>query len=140
MDWKTFTRLSCLRARISGGRGGGVCVGRRSESRQGEQRKPLQDDALRALRARARARARARRLRARARARARARVVRCGPMSDKTLDLWDIDGTLVTTAGAGRRAIDRAFLELHGWKDATASLRMDGRTDPWIVEETFRVH
>src|SRR4051812_15527099 len=59
---------------------------------------------------------------------------------DKTLVLWDIDGTLVTTAGAGRRAIDRAFFELHGWKDATVSLRMDGRTDPWIVEETFRAH
>ena len=55
-----------------------------------------------------------------------------------TIALWDIDGTLVTTAGAGRRAIDRAFLELHGWNDATESVRMDGRTDPWIVEEVFR--
>jgi phosphoglycolate phosphatase-like HAD superfamily hydrolase len=54
------------------------------------------------------------------------------------LVLWDIDGTLVTTAGAGRRAIDQAFLDLHGWKDATRSVRMDGRTDPWIVDEVFR--
>jgi phosphoglycolate phosphatase-like HAD superfamily hydrolase len=56
-----------------------------------------------------------------------------------TVVLWDIDGTLVTTAGAGRRAIDRAFLELHGWEDASRDLRMDGRTDPWIVDEVFRL-
>jgi phosphoglycolate phosphatase-like HAD superfamily hydrolase len=54
------------------------------------------------------------------------------------LVLWDIDGTLVKTAGAGKRAVDRAFLELFGWSDATASVRMDGRTDPWIVDEVFR--
>ncbi|MEZ0227098.1 MAG: HAD family hydrolase [Planctomycetota bacterium] len=59
---------------------------------------------------------------------------------EKVLLLWDIDGTLVTTAGAGRRAIDKAFLDVHGWKDATKSLFFDGRTDPWIVEETFRAH
>src|SRR2546423_13247078 len=56
------------------------------------------------------------------------------------LVLWDIDGTLVTTASAGRRAIDRAFLELHGWEEATRDVRMDGRTDPWIVDEVFRQH
>lgn len=48
--------------------------------------------------------------------------------------LWDIDGTLVTTAGAGRRALDRAFEQLHGWRDASADLKFDGRTDPWIVD------
>jgi phosphoglycolate phosphatase-like HAD superfamily hydrolase len=56
----------------------------------------------------------------------------------RRLVLWDIDGTLVRTAGAGRRAIDRAFLELHGWASATEGVRMDGRTDPWIVDEVFR--
>ncbi len=61
-------------------------------------------------------------------------------MTEKTLLLWDIDGTLVTTAGAGRRAIDKAFRDLHGWEQATKSLFFDGRTDPWIVEETFRAH
>jgi phosphoglycolate phosphatase-like HAD superfamily hydrolase len=59
--------------------------------------------------------------------------------SRRIVVLWDIDGTLVTTAGAGRRAIDRAFLELHGWSDATKDVRMDGRTDPWIVDEVFRL-
>jgi phosphoglycolate phosphatase-like HAD superfamily hydrolase len=48
--------------------------------------------------------------------------------------LWDIDGTLVTTAGAGRRAIDRAFVDLFGWRDASAGIKFDGRTDPWLVD------
>jgi len=56
----------------------------------------------------------------------------------RRLVLWDIDGTLVRTAGAGRRAIERAFLELHGWASATEGVRMDGRTDPWICDEVFR--
>lgn len=56
----------------------------------------------------------------------------------RRLVLWDIDGTLVKTMGAGRRAIDRAFLELYGWAQATEGVRMDGRTDPWICEEVFR--
>jgi phosphoglycolate phosphatase-like HAD superfamily hydrolase len=43
--------------------------------------------------------------------------------------LFDIDGTLVTMAGVGRRAFDRAFERLHGRSDACSLLRFDGATD-----------
>jgi phosphoglycolate phosphatase-like HAD superfamily hydrolase len=54
------------------------------------------------------------------------------------LFLFDIDGTLVATGGAGLRALDLAFLELHGLPEATAGIAADGKTDPLIVEEMFR--
>ncbi|MBI3724630.1 HAD family hydrolase, partial [bacterium] len=59
-------------------------------------------------------------------------------MAKTTVVLWDIDGTLVTTASAGRRAVDRAFRDLHGFEDATAGVPMAGRTDPWIVDCVLR--
>jgi len=46
-----------------------------------------------------------------------------------TVLLFDIDGTLVTMRGAGRRAFDRALERLHGRIDACAELRFDGGTD-----------
>lgn len=46
-----------------------------------------------------------------------------------TVLLFDIDGTLVTMGGIGRRAFDRAFGRLHGRPDACALLRFDGSTD-----------
>jgi phosphoglycolate phosphatase-like HAD superfamily hydrolase len=46
-----------------------------------------------------------------------------------TVLLFDIDGTLVTTGGAGRRAFERAFQRLHERADACAELRFDGNTD-----------
>lgn len=49
--------------------------------------------------------------------------------------LFDIDGTLLLSGGAGRRAIDRAFLELYGIDDAFGSLVPDGKTDPLIFRE-----
>lgn len=54
--------------------------------------------------------------------------------------LFDIDGTLVHTSGAGRRAVDAALLELYGWRDATARLWFGGKTDPLIVREAFELH
>lgn len=50
-------------------------------------------------------------------------------MSRPTVVLFDIDGTLVTTGGAGRRAIDRAFDVCHGRPDACAHFSFDGMTD-----------
>jgi phosphoglycolate phosphatase-like HAD superfamily hydrolase len=47
--------------------------------------------------------------------------------------LFDIDGTLVTTGGVGRRAVDRAFHHCHGRADACALIRFDGMTDRSIV-------
>lgn len=54
--------------------------------------------------------------------------------------LFDIDGTLVRTAGAGRRALNEAFEELHGVADGLSGVRLDGNTDPKIYEALFRAH
>lgn len=56
-----------------------------------------------------------------------------------TVLLFDIDGTLVTTGGAGRRAIERAFQLLHGRGDACDSFSMSGMTDRAIVRKGLGV-
>jgi len=50
-----------------------------------------------------------------------------------TVLLFDIDGTLVTTCGVGRRALERAFARQHGRADACALIRFDGMTDRSIT-------
>lgn len=57
------------------------------------------------------------------------------------LILFDVDGTLVDTAGCGRRGIERAFREVFGADDvaaASARVRFDGKTDPVISAEIAR--
>jgi phosphoglycolate phosphatase len=54
-------------------------------------------------------------------------------MKRPTVLLFDIDGTLVTTGGVGRRAVERAFERLHGRRDACAKLRFQGMTDRAIT-------
>lgn len=49
--------------------------------------------------------------------------------------LFDIDGTLLLSGGAGRRAIDRAFHELFGVENAFDGVVPDGNTDPMIFNE-----
>ncbi|AGC44830.1 HAD superfamily hydrolase [Myxococcus stipitatus DSM 14675] len=56
-----------------------------------------------------------------------------------TVLLFDIDGTLITTGGAGRRAMDLAFEQLHGRRDACNSFHMSGMTDRAIVRKALRV-
>ncbi|MBA2627761.1 MAG: HAD hydrolase-like protein, partial [Gemmatimonadales bacterium] len=51
------------------------------------------------------------------------------------LVLFDIDGTILLTAGAGRRAITIALAEAVGKADGFANIRFDGKTDPQIVAE-----
>ena len=51
------------------------------------------------------------------------------------LILFDIDGTILLTDGAGRRAIHRALLEEIGTAGPIESYRFDGKTDPQIVRE-----
>jgi phosphoglycolate phosphatase-like HAD superfamily hydrolase len=51
------------------------------------------------------------------------------------LVLFDIDGTLLWTDGAGRRAIHRALLAEAGTAGPIDSYRFDGKTDPQIVRE-----
>lgn len=50
-----------------------------------------------------------------------------------TVVLFDVDGTLVTTGGAGRRALERAFERRHGRRDACAHFAFDGMTDRAII-------
>jgi phosphoglycolate phosphatase len=54
-------------------------------------------------------------------------------VSRPTIVLFDIDGTLITTGGVGRRAIELAFRELYDRVDACAHFRFDGMTDPAIM-------
>jgi phosphoglycolate phosphatase len=51
--------------------------------------------------------------------------------------LFDIDGTLVLTGGAGIRALDRAFQQVVGLENAMEGIRPHGKTDPAIVREIF---
>ncbi|HMD35386.1 MAG TPA: HAD family hydrolase [Vicinamibacterales bacterium] len=58
----------------------------------------------------------------------------------KTLLLFDIDGTLVLTGGAGSRAMTSAFAELFAVHDAFRGIDMAGRTDHWILRDAFALH
>jgi phosphoglycolate phosphatase len=51
------------------------------------------------------------------------------------LVLFDIDGTILLTAGAGRRAIVAAISEEVGGSSRLNEVRFDGKTDPQIIAE-----
>lgn len=53
----------------------------------------------------------------------------------KRLVLFDIDGTLLTSDGAPRRAFHRALLEVYGTAGPIATHTFDGKTDPQIARE-----
>ena len=53
------------------------------------------------------------------------------------LVLFDIDGTLIDSLGAGIRGMSRAFRELHGWEDALEGVPIAGRTDRAILRDAF---
>ena len=55
------------------------------------------------------------------------------------LILFDIDGTLLWTNGAGRRAIHRALLDEVGTAGPIDGYRFDGKTDPQIVRELLEL-
>ena len=54
--------------------------------------------------------------------------------------LFDIDGTLLSTGGAGLVALRRAFGELHDVPDAVEGIEFHGLTDPVILASIFRRH
>ena len=54
------------------------------------------------------------------------------------LILFDIDGTLIDSGGAGRRSLDKSFFELTGIRNGTKGIIPDGKTDPLIIVEMFR--
>ena len=51
--------------------------------------------------------------------------------------LFDVDQTLVSTGGAGVRALDRAFQKLFSIENAMAGILPHGKTDPGIIREIF---
>jgi len=55
----------------------------------------------------------------------------------KALILWDIDGTLLQTLGAGIRGMNRSFERLHGGVGVLDGLPIAGRTDLSIVSDGF---
>lgn len=54
-------------------------------------------------------------------------------MSKGRVLLFDIDGTLLSTDGAGRRAMERAFERVSGRGGALEGISFGGRTDRWIA-------
>lgn len=54
--------------------------------------------------------------------------------------LFDIDGTLIRTDGCGRRSFERACDEQLGLCGALDGIRLDGKTDPGILDEVFEAH
>ena len=58
----------------------------------------------------------------------------------KKLVLFDIDGTLVSTGGAGTRSMNLAFNELFGVQDAFKNIPMAGKTDLQIMKEGLKTH
>lgn len=55
------------------------------------------------------------------------------------LILFDVDGTLLWTNGAGRRAIHRALVDEMGTAGPSDGYRFDGKTDPQIVRELMEL-
>jgi phosphoglycolate phosphatase len=56
----------------------------------------------------------------------------------KKLILFDIDGTLIVSGGAGARAMTRAFEQTWGLTDALRHVDVAGRTDNIIMEDALR--
>ena len=54
------------------------------------------------------------------------------------LVLFDIDGTLLATEGAGKRAVTRALKDIFG-STGPADYHFDGKTDPQIVRELMKL-
>jgi phosphoglycolate phosphatase len=59
-------------------------------------------------------------------------------MPRPTIYLFDIDGTLLDGKGAGRRAMEGAFMEVVGSCDGLQRMGFAGMTDPAIVREGLR--
>lgn len=51
--------------------------------------------------------------------------------------LFDVDGTLIHTGGAGVRSFQRTFRDLFGMEMVKEGVRFHGRTDPEILDDIF---
>jgi phosphoglycolate phosphatase len=57
---------------------------------------------------------------------------------EKSLLLFDIDGTLLISGGAGNRSLNNALQQRYGISEAMKSIIPDGKTDPAIIREIFK--
>jgi phosphoglycolate phosphatase len=55
-----------------------------------------------------------------------------------TLLLWDIDGTLIASGGAGMRALRSALHQVFAIEGSLDDIDFAGRTDRWIMREVFK--
>lgn len=56
----------------------------------------------------------------------------------KILLLWDIDGTLISSANAGMKALQVALRNVFGIDGSLADIDFAGRTDRWIIRAVFK--
>jgi phosphoglycolate phosphatase len=56
------------------------------------------------------------------------------------LILFDIDGTLIDSGGAGTRSLNLAFKKVFSIEDAFSSISMAGKTDTQIIKEGLMKH
>lgn len=56
------------------------------------------------------------------------------------LVLFDIDGTLIDSGGAGTRSLNSAFQELFSLEDTFRGISMAGKTDTEIIKEGLQKH
>jgi phosphoglycolate phosphatase-like HAD superfamily hydrolase len=56
------------------------------------------------------------------------------------LVLFDIDGTLVHTGGAGTKAFSQTFAHVFGLHHGSEKMKFAGRTDVSLVREFFKIH
>ncbi len=54
--------------------------------------------------------------------------------------LFDIDGTIMDSGGAGTRAMDTAFMDLFSVRNAFQTISMAGKTDMQILQEGCELH
>src|SRR6516225_1384830 len=54
--------------------------------------------------------------------------------------LFDIDGTLIASGGAGKAALEAAMAEEFGIPHIIDKLQLSGRTDRAIICDLFRLH
>jgi phosphoglycolate phosphatase len=55
----------------------------------------------------------------------------------KTLILWDIDGTILHSTGAGMKALNAALKTVFGVSGSFEGIEFAGRTDPIIIRQIF---
>jgi phosphoglycolate phosphatase-like HAD superfamily hydrolase len=55
----------------------------------------------------------------------------------KALILWDIDGTILQSGGAGMKALQAALQNVFGVSGTLEGIEFAGRTDPWIIRQIF---